>query len=775
MTRPEKRIPEYSHHLQKLSVSLPQDFVRLDGDKFTKKLQASIKSDVKKGVLKDPFEYELDLMREWYDRCRMSVCAGRFEPGPMRLSSYRDLLAAALQVRLSDLPADKGKKRPARREPAQGAGRAAAQGGGRTAPGAGRAAGFLTAIWNDQYTDNEIFNDIFPLRASAVPPPPPPPPPPRVQQQETIASSFNDILPNIVALAEDQMGVKYLQSVLSMCSEAEYNVSLNALGSDLYRLSFHVYGNHVVQKLLEVGSTLDRRGSNGEYCRRIFGLCMAGHCVDLSLDSYGCRVLQRGLDYLYLRDKLEMLKELISRRGCRGSDGHTFGGRGGKGSTLLRLIEDQNGNHVVQKMVDRLPANDCAIIVDELLGGGDVVAISLHSYGCRVMQRVLEHCPHSVTYKMLNKLQPGIEILIRDQFGNYVVQHILKYGRLSDKQIVVNLVVNNITYYSCHKYASNVVERCLEKYVPQQMRASIVLATFTPTPPVGTTSLPSRTPSGAPGGPVTGAPCYRPAGKTGMKTTNFNNEFNRASQSPEAQLPETQSPEAQTRSSIDVSPTDMSPADVPPAHASPTDLHFAGKSSIQKASAGEVLAGVATELKVKIEGEPATGAVDAAGSKQTVSKSAGVNVTHVTESRAKSEDQSFFSGVGKSRNGEISNDHGSNQRGCNGHGSNQRGCNDHGSNQRGCNDRDLGKPPILSMIRDPYANYVVQKILVSYDVLDLSDPGRREVFNKLQKHVPALKKFTYGKHIVEGIERLKKQIAEMPPPAIDPGLTVVSQ
>ena len=53
------------------------------------------------------------------------------------------------------------------------------------------------------------------------------------------------------------------------------------------------------------------------------------------------------------------------------------------------------------------------------------------------------------------------------------------------------------------------------------------------------------------------------------------------------------------------------------------------------------------------------------------------------------------------------------------------------------------------MMRDQYANYVVQKML------DVVDGEQRELLlSRMKPHLPSLRKFTYGKHILSKVERL---------------------
>ena len=57
-------------------------------------------------------------------------------------------------------------------------------------------------------------------------------------------------------------------------------------------------------------------------------------------------------------------------------------------------------------------------------------SLSTHPYGCRVIQRILEHCTQEQTTPILEELHQQTEQLIQDQYGNYVIQHVLgKYSQ----------------------------------------------------------------------------------------------------------------------------------------------------------------------------------------------------------------------------------------------------------------------------------------------------------------------------------------------------------
>ena len=64
-----------------------------------------------------------------------------------------------------------------------------------------------------------------------------------------------------------------------------------------------------------------------------------------------------------------------------------------------------------------------------------VFSLSTHPYGCRVIQRILEFCIPEQTTPILEELHSNTEQLLQDQYGNYVVQHVLERGKLVSTQI----------------------------------------------------------------------------------------------------------------------------------------------------------------------------------------------------------------------------------------------------------------------------------------------------------------------------------------------------
>lgn len=159
-------------------------------------------------------------------------------------------------------------------------------------------------------------------------------------------------------------------------------------------------------------------------------------------------------------------------------------------NNVLSCIHDQNGNHVIQKCIEVMSekakesraegeeakadffSEQIDFIVDDVLG--NVASLSCHPYGCRVLQRILEHCIEPKKSRALDEISKCHKTLLDDQYGNYVIQHVLQFGRRSDRDSVLEIVVENgLLLLSRQKFASNVVEKLLKYGTADQRRAVV--------------------------------------------------------------------------------------------------------------------------------------------------------------------------------------------------------------------------------------------------------------------------------------------------------------
>ncbi|XP_060042607.1 pumilio homolog 2 isoform X16 [Erinaceus europaeus] len=243
---------------------------------------------------------------------------------------------------------------------------------------------------------------------------------------------LRDLIGHIVEFSQDQHGSRFIQQKLERATPAERQMVFTEILQAAYQLMTDVFGNYVIQKFFEFGSS-DQKLALATRIR--------GHVLPLALQMYGCRVIQKALESISPDQQVisEMVKEL---------DGH-----------VLKCVKDQNGNHVVQKCIECVQPQSLQFIIDAFKG--QVFVLSTHPYGCRVIQRILEHCTAEQTLPILEELHQHTEQLVQDQYGNYVIQHVLEHGRPEDKSKIVAEIRGKVLALSQHKFASNVVEKCV--------------------------------------------------------------------------------------------------------------------------------------------------------------------------------------------------------------------------------------------------------------------------------------------------------------------------
>lgn len=244
------------------------------------------------------------------------------------------------------------------------------------------------------------------------------------------AHSLHDIVQEclVADLATDQNGSRFIQTKLEEATDEEKQAVFDQILPETLRLCTDVFGNYCIQKFFEYGTPEQKQHLATKIKNRV---------LPLSLQMYGCRVVQKILESVDGELQTMLIQEL---------DGH-----------VLECVKDQNANHVIQKCIERVSSSHRMIQKSFF---GRAYDLSTHPYGCRVIQRMLEHCDHQLKAPLLEELMAYADQLAKDQYGNYVLQHVLQHSSMECRDSIIQTVADNILPFSKHKFASNVVERC---------------------------------------------------------------------------------------------------------------------------------------------------------------------------------------------------------------------------------------------------------------------------------------------------------------------------
>lgn len=135
-----------------------------------------------------------------------------------------------------------------------------------------------------------------------------------------------------------------------------------------------------------------------------------GKVWKLSRDARGCRKVQQAFEEARSIEELNALtSELV---------GHVW-----------EALKCQHANHVLQKCITTNSAEASQFVIDELLqhGNGGAAQAAKHRFGCRIIERILEHCEEHQVAPLVEQLLTETVALSLHTFGNFVMLHLLEH------------------------------------------------------------------------------------------------------------------------------------------------------------------------------------------------------------------------------------------------------------------------------------------------------------------------------------------------------------
>lgn len=261
------------------------------------------------------------------------------------------------------------------------------------------------------------------------------------QQQRKVAAEeslarFNSIhvdqLKNeILGLCTDQHGCRFLQRKLDERDEPTVQIIFDEVSPQIVRLMTDPFGNYLCQKLLE--------NCNDEQRTVLIRNCMS-QMTSIALNQHGTRALQKMIEYVSTPDQTKLIIEAMR-------------------FDVVQLIQDLNGNHVIQKCLNHLSSLDAQFIFDAV--GKNCIIVGTHRHGCCVLQRCVDHASGLQKGELVRQISQNALNLVQDPFGNYVVQYILDLSEPSFTQPLCHNFLGNVVLLSKQKFSSNVIEKAI--------------------------------------------------------------------------------------------------------------------------------------------------------------------------------------------------------------------------------------------------------------------------------------------------------------------------
>jgi len=209
----------------------------------------------------------------------------------------------------------------------------------------------------------------------------------------------------------------------------------NEVFDHLIELMTDPYGQYLVPKLMK-------------YCdkqqRQAIVLKIAPKIVEFACHTYGIHGVQKILEYLN-DDQIQTFVDVIRPQ-------------------VIQLAKDAKGNYLIQSFLKQFPPEKNQFIYDSI--GDRVVEVATHKVGCTLMNRCIDNANEGQVARLIDRIAQSSLILVQDQFGNYVVQHLLTAAPTHNARLIRSLL-GHIPELSVQKFSSNVIEKCLQVADPE--------------------------------------------------------------------------------------------------------------------------------------------------------------------------------------------------------------------------------------------------------------------------------------------------------------------
>ena len=253
-----------------------------------------------------------------------------------------------------------------------------------------------------------------------------------LSSQFTSTSSIEELTGHIYLLAKDQYGCRLLQRLLDDQKPTLCDLVFRECYDHINELMTDAFGNYLMQKLIEQCQEQQRIAIINK---------SSADLVAIALNMHGTRAVQKIVESVSTGNEVEQVIAALR-------------------SSVVTLIKDLNGNHVIQRCLHHLNSNDNQFIYDAV--SRHCVSVATHKHGCCVLQRCIDYATIAQKRQLVQEIVNNALELVQDAFGNYVVQYVLDLNEASVSAGIVTNLIGHISSLSVQKFSSNVVEKCLE-------------------------------------------------------------------------------------------------------------------------------------------------------------------------------------------------------------------------------------------------------------------------------------------------------------------------
>ncbi|XP_039041612.1 pumilio homolog 3-like [Hibiscus syriacus] len=217
------------------------------------------------------------------------------------------------------------------------------------------------------------------------------------KSNKTKCFELSEISGHVVEFSVDQYGSRFIQQKLETATTEEINMVYEEIMPQSLALMTDVFGNYVIQKFFEHGLPAQRRELA---CK------LLGQVLTLSLQMYGCRVIQKHvLEHGKPHERSIIIKELAGK--------------------IVQMSQQKFASNVVEKCLTFGGPAERQLLVNEMLGSTDenepLQAMMKDQFANYVVQKVLETCDDQQRGLILSRIKVHLNALKKYTYGKHIV------------------------------------------------------------------------------------------------------------------------------------------------------------------------------------------------------------------------------------------------------------------------------------------------------------------------------------------------------------------
>ena len=286
---------------------------------------------------------------------------------------------------------------------------------------------------------------------------------------------FNKIFPNILNLSITEKGNYVIQKIIE-CDPGNPDkriMILNKIQGHIKKLSLDNHGTYIIQKLIE--------NIQEEYLNEI-SKELKGNYIELIIDKNGNRVVQNLIkrqkkednDKIYEEIKNDLVVLSKNKYGCHViqellnncSEINYYKIFQEIFENINDLIDDKSGNYLIQFFLDDKTIKNIKnleIIYQAIKG--HIYDFSLNKHSVYIIEKVFELGNELYKENIIKEILELDKVkndcltnLTKDQYGNHVVQMILKFSDMNTKKIIIKKILSDSDIKNREGFSSYVID-----------------------------------------------------------------------------------------------------------------------------------------------------------------------------------------------------------------------------------------------------------------------------------------------------------------------------